>query len=1114
MLIGSVKTNVGHLEAAAGMAGLIKVVLSLGRREIPPHLHFHTPNPYLPWQELPVAVPRTLTPWRNEGMRRAGLSSFGFIGTNAHIVLEEAGPRAAAVLVPETPQILFLSARSEPALRELAQRWVRHLDSALSLSLADLAFSARQGRAVFAHRLLIAASSREEARSKLAAFVEDRLVEGVHHGENLDIEEALADPARRRVPLPSYPFQRQRYWPDGLTPLTPARPLSGEGTSIAGRRLRSALRQRIHEARWDTSRFPALADHRLFGEVVVPGAWHLAALLAALVEMDCSAWEIEEVTFSEALALEKGASCTTQLIVSPTQNDEHRFELFSQRGDAAEDAWTLHASARACRKRRADEPEFNPPLVRGFEGTETTAFYRMMGQIGIELGQSFRWLEEVHAGQGQAVARMRQALPGEAQLAPLPPGLIDSCFQLVAAALASDTSLSQTLIPLAIDRVTFLGAGSGPYWCRAVVRSDEGSRELTVADVTLVEETGRPVLIVEGLRVRRASPDTLLRGRKLTQEDWLYSLAWQPSSRPARRSRKGTWLLLSQDRRAAEDLADSLVLHDQRCDVGESVLVTGLDASLTDVVFLADSRESATEPESVALDLAVRQHCETVLELVQTLARLPKQPRLWLITSGVVALDTFSAPLCLEQAPLIGLARTIALEHPELRCSLIDLDASTEELTRELLAADNEDQIVLRGEQRFVARLTHAEPPVADTFACLSDATYAITGGLGGLGLEMARGLAHRGARHLLLIGRRPPSAEARAVIEELQSDGVSVVTAAADVAEYDELGKVLAEARASMPPLRGLIHAAGILDDGVLLEQTAERFEKVLVPKVRGGWNLHLLTREVPLDFFVLFSSAASLLGSPGQGNYAAGNAFLDALAHHRRALGLPALSINWGPWADVGMAARNGVPASRWAGLGWRPLAPARAVALLDALIPSKTIQTGVLDVDWERYASRAGVMSSLLSALIRSQPVAGPDAGTAFLEQLRDVPEGRRRERLLEHGRDTIAAVLRLTPEQAPGERTRLFEMGLDSLMALEVRARLQQSLGVALPSTLIFDHPTLASLADFLLRLLPAQAVEPQPEPVPDGIEDGLRELSEDDLERLLLAKLESLQRRTP
>ena len=223
---------------------------------------------------------------------------------------------------------------------------------------------------------------------------------------------------------------------------------------------------------------------------------------------------------------------------------------------------------------------------------------------------------------------------------------------------------------------------------------------------------------------------------------------------------------------------------------------------------------------------------------------------------------------------------------------------------------------------RFMAQARHIgkivlTPPSAGAPQCRTDGTYLITGGLGALGLLVARRLAEQGAGHLLLLGRRAPSAEAATAIVEMERLGARVTLVQADISQ-DGSQKVLSDTLAGLPPLRGVVHAAGVLDDGVLLDLTSARLAAVLGPKAWGAWNLHRWTRQQPLDFFVLFSSAAALLGSPGQANYAAANAFLDALAHHRHALGLPAVSIAWGPWAGSGMAASLDEPRTPAPGSG----------------------------------------------------------------------------------------------------------------------------------------------------------------------------------------------------
>jgi len=351
-----------------------------------------------------------------------------------------------------------------------------------------------------------------------------------------------------------------------------------------------------------------------------------------------------------------------------------------------------------------------------------------------------------------------------------------------------------------------------------------------------------------------------------------------------------------------------------------------------------------------------------------------------------------------------------------------------------------------------------------------SDAEYLITGGGGALGLHVARSLVERGARHLTLAGlaeRDSLTGQARAGIEALEALGASVRVVKADVSRRDDARQLLEAARAGGRPLAGLVHAAGTLDDGVLQQLTYERFERVLAPKVAGAIHLHALTAGDPLDFAVFFSSMIGLVGAPGQANYAAANAFLDGLAHHRHALGRPALSINWGPWTQGGMADRS-QGSRRWTAQGITPIDPPTGLAALWRALASPRPQIGVLPIDWDVFAAAAdGEIPPLLASV--SAPVGdGPGGGHTVLDAIEAALPSERRRALLEHLRAEVAATLGLPPTQPIDPRNGFLDLGMDSLTAVEFRNRLFRSLRLRLPPTLIFDHPTLDALTDHLAR----------------------------------------------
>jgi NADPH:quinone reductase-like Zn-dependent oxidoreductase/acyl carrier protein len=404
-----------------------------------------------------------------------------------------------------------------------------------------------------------------------------------------------------------------------------------------------------------------------------------------------------------------------------------------------------------------------------------------------------------------------------------------------------------------------------------------------------------------------------------------------------------------------------------------------------------------------------------------------------------------------------------------------------------------------------------------------ADATYLITGGLGGLGLTTAEWIVEQGGRHLVLVGRHPPDTAAAGRLAPLRESGAEIVVEQADVAQREQIARVLDRIADTMPPLRGIVHAAGVLDDGMLLQQDRSRFARVMAPKVAGSWHVHTLTVHQPLDFFVLFSAGAAVLGLPGQGGYSAANTFVDALAHYRRARGLTALSINWGPWTSVGMAAAMDQRArDRFAEMGLGSITPTLGKQILTELVRRDAPQVAVLPMDWSAYAGslNPAPVGSLFADLVQTarpadRPASTDPAQPTLVARLAAAPASLRRNIILAHVREHVGVVMGLEAARAVDQRQPLRELGLDSLMAVELRTSLSASLGVPLPTTLAFDHPSIAALADFLISgpLAPRPDVAGTPAEL-DGPscvqqEDAVRELeqlSDDDAAALLLAEL--------
>jgi myxalamid-type polyketide synthase MxaB len=1262
------------------------------------------------------------------------------------------------------------------------------------------------------------------------------------HGARIDWPGFDRPYPRRRVALPTYPFARQRCWMEAAEEEEAAAlPGGAELHPLLGRRLPSALAQVQYVAEVSLARFPWLTDHRVQGSVVVPGAAYMEAALAAAAQSRQTPYQLENVSFSQALFLNEGDRRLLQLVVGPESGEQAPFQVFQSQMTAAPGIpWSLHASGTVGTLRDAAAPVAwvdDLETVRQLcpELMDRSECYRKMGERGLEYGPAFQCAEHIWKRPGEVVTHvsLSPAVQADGAKFLVHPALLDTCLQSVAAAMPEDfirPGSGETYLPTGVRAVRFHARPEGELFIHARLKDnpDGPAAEVLEGSAQLRDTAGRVFAELEGLMLRRLAGGQT-QGADDRSAGWLYEVGWHevPGPAPAP-APTGDWLIFADRGGLGEQLAAGLRGHG--CQV-EVVTRDGADfdtvlagkQGLQYVVYLW-GLDVPAEPEDLA---AAERECgpTVVLRLAQTMAK-SGAGRLLLVTRGAQAVEA-GQPVNAAQASLWGLGRVLAVEHPELRLRLVDLDDAAPDRLCSVLAADIEEQLALRRERLFVPRLVRIEEradqqdgrkderlavPVGDSYrlelngrgsidnlvlrpatrrqpgtgeveievraaglnfsdvlkamglypglkgnvvplgiecagvvsavgegvtecragdevvavapfsfashavtsalavvpkpARLSfaeaatvpitfltayyalhhlagleagervlihagaggvgqaalqvcrqagaevfmtagspdkraflkgqgvehvfdsrslafadevravtrgegidvvlnslpgeaiprslgllraygrfleigktdiyqnrllglapfqdnlsyfaidldrmlrqrpklvrslflevmahfeeghyqplplasfpmsdcrrafrfmagrrnigkvvvtagedaasseaapttirrDGSYLITGGLGGLGLQLARWLVERGAGALVLMGRSEPPLETAAILEEWRGEGVRVVVARADVAREDETEEALSHALFDLPLLRGVFHAAGVLDDGLALQQDERRFQRVLAPKTRGAWNLHRLTLDQKLDHFVMFSSVACLFGSPGQSSYAAGNAFLDALAHERRRRGLPALSVNWGPWAGAGMAGRT-LEAGQMSSRGLAPLPADEALVLLGRLLERPAAQAAVVDADWGRLI---GCYTAGAPSLLRD--LAAPVVPTvAAVPKVRELllaaPEGERVGLVRDYLRDQLARVMELDRAKIDPDQP-LNTLGIDSLMVIELKNKMETDTGVVLPVSRFLEGPSIAGLAKLVVEGLPSSASTPGDNP---------------------------------
>jgi acyl transferase domain-containing protein/acyl carrier protein len=913
-------------------------------------------------------------------------------------------------------------------------------------------------------------------------------------------------------PLPRYPWGRERFW------FSPAKSNAMQVASheaaapSAGWQGPVSIAQQPGTELWnfhaDVTRSEFLADHRINGAAVYPASAMAEAIaVAARRAAGVTAVEIRDLSFASPIVLDANGPTNLQLGCT-AEADEWTITLHSRRDSRSEGrGWRLNATATTRISMNGDghsTDSLSKIRERCGESVSHDEFYARLRTRGLEYGPAFRGTERIWRTDGECLAEIvarREGENGERSYA----ALLDSAFQSAAATrrdFLEREAEASTFVPARILSLRAPTKLPSRLYAHAIAREPIDAEGFEI-DIRLLDPSGELIGEVAelGLKALRQAP------WRSTDDDhklWFYETEWQQASRTVAGEREpvdGRWLVFADRGDVARQLAEQLNARGASCvvvsagtefrrissdsyviDPNQSThamellraVTTSSGEGLRAVIHLFnldDARPDELTPS--VLTQAQLRGPVLIVELIRALSELGtiETPRLFLVTAGSQSVRG-EAP-AIAAAPLFAIGKVATFENPALRCKRIDLDpdaahAAVSDLVEEIVAHSQEDEVAFRGGLRFVPTLarTSIRPALSPRGSgqFRADASYLVTGGLGGLGMMVCEWMVAQGARHLILVGRRGPGAKAQQQIDALTAAGIGVRVIQADVADLDNLQSELAMARASLPPLRGIVHAAGVLDDAALIDLDRKRVLDVLAPKTLGAWATHAACIDARLDFFLMFSSAASVLGSPGQASYVAANAFLDAFGHYLRSLGRPAIVINWGPWGTAGMVAeRSRAQEQRFRGISF--ITPKHGLATLQAALERRRSHLMVLPFDLadllQFYPSSAGL--NLFRNIIDNQ-ITTPRGvgGNAEIRRRRN-----RNQDYVAPRSDTERIVAgiwqRALGIERVGVKETFFELGGDSVFANQILLEIHRSFGVSINPRDAFEAFTIERLA---------------------------------------------------
>ncbi len=1163
--IGTVKANIGHLDSTSGMSGLVKVILSLYHKQLPPSINFSKPNKKINFIESPIYVNDLLRDWETPGIpRRCGVSSFGLSGTNCHIVLEEAPHRNSEKNCNSELNVFTVSAKSKETLDNIIRNYIDFIGAEDVPPLEDMCFTANTGRGHYSYRAAIIAGDLEQLREKLVRIrdcgytydgianvfygcckvVQDRkelkCLGEITDGEKRDIssqadskvhelvslgatEERLKElcslyikgadvewddfyknSSLSRVSLPSYPFEKVRHWVEKSFNMGQAESQSQRffDHPLIDACLVKSMNLEVYKTVFSVDKHWVLGEHKVLDRYVVPGTTYIE-IVSEIFRRSYSrkSVELNDIVFLSPLSLEKNETKETHIIC---KNSGEYIEFNVTSKDSNTDKWTVHMEGKAVLKEPSHKSvidldelkcrfEVNQPLKYGTNLMES-----------VSLGPRWNNYEKVYEKNGEYFAHIQIQ---DAFICDLPsygmhPALMDCAINA-----ANPDMKDGFYLPFCYKKLKIYGSTPQSFYSY-LKRKDTQNRngETAVFDVVFVDNQGSVFVEAQDYTIKKVRVDEFKKaGHK--HNNVYHQVYWTKKDIPKHTSQmEGATVLVFKDTAGmAQEVISRLTVLGKRVievEVGDCFYKIGEDRysvgsnqedykklfdelaldSLPLVIHLSTLDSDITMESLEQLEESQARGLYSLYYLVRAMVsnKLVENSKIILISDYAGAEAGTSSRVKPHNASMAGLAKVVKVEHPNLTCRFIDIDQNTtaNQVIQELMVENSPFMVAYRDGERYLEELgpMQLEPKLEDTDVKEAGA-YIVTGGTGALGLEVCKFLASKAKVKIGLISRtclpdrnqwdETTDGKLKSIINSIrtiESLGSEVVVYSTNVENYIEMETVLEDFRKKFGKVHGIVHCAGVAGDGFVFRKDETVFKSVILPKINGTWVLEKLTRNDNLDFFVMFSSVASVIHLAGQGDYTAANCYMDAFANYMHKLGRNAVAINWPPWKEVGMAVNYHLDVDKGA---FMAVTNAEARGLLEDIILSNAsrVIVGNINYDYFEPLKEYYLINSNLNQSIQQKKPSALDSKNP--ERENDlIITGKDEKSLSEIERNVSgvwAKTLRLDKIDIYDS---FYTMGGDSLMATVLIREMEKVYQGVIDITDVFTYPTISDMSEYI------------------------------------------------